>query len=226
MNVSVGGQSLIAPLTTLLETVQAKASDVHRLGASATLMKFRGDFVPLIDLGVLFGYRAEPLPPTKGVTLMVEDDVGGRAGLLVDEILGQRQVVIKSVQANYRAVDGIVGPHTWLALIVTVELGSQGEAVRAVQVEFQFRNLSGDPQKGLRVDGIFGPRTAGAVQGFQQALAADIPTVTVDGIVGTNTIKALQRFLNSEGYDLIVDGIAGTQTKAAFRSFNAGGCPI
>ncbi len=107
MTVSVGGQSLIAPLTTLLETVQPKAVDVHPLGANATLMKFRGEFVPLIDLGMLFGYRTEPLQPTKGVALIVEDDVGGRAGLLVEEILGQRQVVIKSVQANYRAVDGI-----------------------------------------------------------------------------------------------------------------------
>ena len=56
------------------------------------------------------------------------------------------------------AVDGIVGPNTWSALIVTVKQGSQGDAVRGVQEEFQLRNLSGDPSKGLQVDGIFGPR--------------------------------------------------------------------
>ena len=55
----------------------------------------------------------------------------------------------------------------------------------------QFRNLSGDPHKGLAVDGIFGPKTHAAVRGFQQALHADIPSVTVDGIVGPMTWQAL-----------------------------------
>jgi peptidoglycan hydrolase-like protein with peptidoglycan-binding domain len=89
------------------------------------------------------------------------------------------------------SVDGIVGPNTWSALIVQVQQGSQGDAVRGVQEEFQFRNLSGDPSKGLQIDGIFGPRTDAAVRGFQQALHTDIPSVTVDGIVGPVTWRAL-----------------------------------
>ena len=89
------------------------------------------------------------------------------------------------------AVDGIVGPATWSALIITVKQGSQGDAVRGVQEEFQFRNLSGDPNKGLQVDGIFGPQTDAAVRGFQQALHQEIPSVTVDGIVGPVTWQAL-----------------------------------
>ena len=89
------------------------------------------------------------------------------------------------------AVDGIVGRNTWSALIVTVKRGSQGDAVRGVQEEFQFRNLSGDPSKGPQIDGIFGPVTEAAVRGFQQALAADIPSVAVDGIVGPVTWQAL-----------------------------------
>jgi peptidoglycan hydrolase-like protein with peptidoglycan-binding domain len=56
-----------------------------------------------------------------------------------------------------------------------------------VQEESQFRNLSGDPSKGLQVDGIFGPQTDGAVQGFQQAISLDVPSVAVDGIVGPVT---------------------------------------
>jgi peptidoglycan hydrolase-like protein with peptidoglycan-binding domain len=89
------------------------------------------------------------------------------------------------------AVDGIVGPATWSALIITVKQGSQGDAVCGVQEEFQFRNLSGDPNKGLQVDGIFGPKTGAAVRGFQQALHQEIPSVTVDGIVGPVTWQAL-----------------------------------
>ena len=89
------------------------------------------------------------------------------------------------------AVDGIVGPNTWSALIIEVRKGSEGDAVRGVQEEFQFRNLSGDPSKGLQIDGIFGPKTEAAVRGFQEALAADIPSVAVDGIVGPVTWQAL-----------------------------------
>jgi peptidoglycan hydrolase-like protein with peptidoglycan-binding domain len=89
------------------------------------------------------------------------------------------------------AIDGIVGPATWSALIITVRQGSQGDAVRGVQEEFQFRNLSGDPNQGLQVDGIFGPETDAAVRGFQQALHQDIPSVAVDGIVGPVTWRAL-----------------------------------
>jgi peptidoglycan hydrolase-like protein with peptidoglycan-binding domain len=94
-------------------------------------------------------------------------------------------------QQNNLSVDGVVGPNTWSALIIQVKQGSQGDAVRGVQEEFQFRNLSGDPSKGLQVDGIFGPKTDAAVRGFQQALHADIPSVAVDGIVGPLTWRAL-----------------------------------
>lgn len=89
------------------------------------------------------------------------------------------------------AVDGVVGPATWSALVVTVRRGDQGDAVRGVQEEFQFRNLSGDPSVGVQIDGEFGPATEAAVRGFQEALALDIPAVTVDGIVGPITWQAL-----------------------------------
>ena len=89
------------------------------------------------------------------------------------------------------AVDGIVGPNTWRALVITVRQGSTGDAVRAVQEEFQYRNLSGDPSQGIQVDGIFGPQTDAAVRDFQQAIKYDVPSVTVDGIVGPVTWQAL-----------------------------------
>jgi peptidoglycan hydrolase-like protein with peptidoglycan-binding domain len=113
--------------------------------------------------------------------------------LTVDGIFGPRtDAAVRAFQQQKAlAVDGIVGPDTWSALILTVRQGSQGDAVRGVQEEFQFRNLSGDPSKGLQIDGIFGPRTDAAVRGFQDALHQDIPSVTVDGIVGPVTWRAL-----------------------------------
>ena len=111
----------------------------------------------------------------------------------VDGIFGPLTVgAVRAFQnAKGLGVDGVVGPHSWGVLIIVVRQGSSGDAVRGVQEEFQFRNLSGDPNKGLAVDGIFGPKTDAAVRGFQQALHADIPSVTVDGIVGPMTWQAL-----------------------------------
>lgn len=94
-------------------------------------------------------------------------------------------------QSRGLAVDGIAGPQTFGALIVTVRRGDRGDAVRAVQEEFQFRNLSGDPSQGPQVDGIFGPVTEGAVLAFQEAVRADEPSMAVDGIVGPMTWQAL-----------------------------------
>jgi peptidoglycan hydrolase-like protein with peptidoglycan-binding domain len=71
-------------------------------------------------------------------------------------------------------------------LIIEVSAGSTGDAVRGVQEEFQFRNLSGDPGKGLQMDGIFGLNTKAAIRCFQQAGG-----ITVDGIVGRLTRRAV-----------------------------------
>jgi peptidoglycan hydrolase-like protein with peptidoglycan-binding domain len=89
-------------------------------------------------------------------------------------------------RARGLTADGNVGPLTWAEIIVTVRKGSKGDAVRGVQEEFQFRNMSGDPSKGLQIDGDFGPKTDAAVRGFQDAL-----DLTVDGIVGPLTWRAL-----------------------------------
>jgi two-component system chemotaxis sensor kinase CheA len=106
MAVACAGQTLVAPLTTIIETLQPKADEVQYLGQGMVLA-VRGVYVPLIDVGMALGYRSAPIDPTTGVALLVESDVGGRAALLVDAIQGQRQVVIKSLEANYQQVEGI-----------------------------------------------------------------------------------------------------------------------
>ena len=107
MVVTAGQQTLVAPLTSIIETLQPKRADVHGLGGGARVISIRGSYVPLVDVGLALGYRAEPLDAEQGVALFIEGEGGSRAVLLVDAIQGQRQVVIKSLEANYRRVPGI-----------------------------------------------------------------------------------------------------------------------
>jgi two-component system chemotaxis sensor kinase CheA len=107
MVVSAGGQTLIAPLSTIIETLQPKPGDVKPIGPDAWVMAIRDSFVPLIDVGHALGYRDERVNPADCVALLVEGEGAARAALLVDAIQGQRQVVIKSLEANYRHVVGI-----------------------------------------------------------------------------------------------------------------------
>jgi two-component system chemotaxis sensor kinase CheA len=107
MIVSVEGQTLIVPLTAMIETLQPRAADVHGLGDGAMVIAIRGSYVPLIDVGMALGYRDAPLDPAVSVALLIEGEGGSRAALLVDGIQGQRQVVIKSLEQNYRHVPGV-----------------------------------------------------------------------------------------------------------------------
>ncbi len=139
MLVSVCGHSLVVALTALIEAIQPEPGQIRPLGAHAALMSIRGEHIPVIDLGAALGYRPAALD-SKGVVLIVEDDASRRAALLVDDILGQRQVVIKSVQANYRAIDGIAAAtilgNGQVALIVDVNsiLLAHGRPARPEQL--------------------------------------------------------------------------------------------
>jgi peptidoglycan hydrolase-like protein with peptidoglycan-binding domain len=112
----------------------------------------------------------------------------GHTNVAVDGIFGPitASAVSDFQSAQGLSVDGEVGKQTWPALIVQISNGSRGDAVRAAQSQFQARNLSGDPSKGVQIDGIFGPQTEAAVRSFQQAVGVD-----VDGIVGPVTWNAL-----------------------------------
>lgn len=107
MVISASGQTLVAPLTAIIETLRPKPEDVRQLGQNSAVLCVRGAHVPLIDIGVALGVRTKPIDPTNGVVLLVESEGVSRAALVADEIQGQRQVVIKSLEANFQRVVGI-----------------------------------------------------------------------------------------------------------------------
>lgn len=107
MVISASGQTLVAPLTAIIETLRPKPEDVRPLGPNGAVLAVRGAHVPLIDIGVALGVRTKPIDPTNGVVLLVESEGVSRAALVADEIQGQRQVVIKSLEANFQRVVGI-----------------------------------------------------------------------------------------------------------------------
>ena len=106
MVVTVAGQTMVVPLTAIIETLQPRAADVYGIGDVSQVIAIRGEFVPLIDVGCVLGLRART-ETWSGVALLIEGECGSRVTLLVDAIQGQRQVVIKSLEANYRHVPGI-----------------------------------------------------------------------------------------------------------------------
>ena len=106
MVVTVSGQTLIVPLTAIVETLQPRADRIHEVGDGARVLNIRGTYVPLLSVGAVLGWTPGGLE-AGSVVLLVEADSGTRAALLVDAIQGQQQVVIKSLEANYRQVPGV-----------------------------------------------------------------------------------------------------------------------
>jgi two-component system chemotaxis sensor kinase CheA len=107
MVVTVAGHTLIVPIAAVIETLQPSADDLHGVGLEVRLIALRGSFIPLLDVADALGYRRLVQQEDRSVAMLVEGEGGRRAVLLVDAIQGQRQVVIKSLEANYRAIPGI-----------------------------------------------------------------------------------------------------------------------
>lgn len=107
MIVRVSGHTVVVPLTAILETHKPEAEKVVRVAGEEPVLSIRSHLVPLVDVGRTFGYREPVRDLTGHVAVVVESEGGRRAALVVDEIVDQRQVVIKALNENYGEVDGI-----------------------------------------------------------------------------------------------------------------------
>jgi len=105
-SISVGAETYIVPLVSIIESLQLDPSKVNRIGGHDEVFWFRDGYVPVIRLHDMFGIRPRTTQLHEGLLMVVEGD-GRRAGLFVDELLGQQQVVIKSLETNFRQVDGV-----------------------------------------------------------------------------------------------------------------------
>ncbi|MFJ3260628.1 chemotaxis protein CheA [Pseudomonas sp. NPDC086581] len=134
--VAVEKVNYVVPLTYIVESLQARADDVRGLaGEESTVIRVRGEYLPLFSLNQLLRIGAAPVPPEQGIVVILESE-GKSFALQVDELVGQQQVVIKSLEQNFRRIDGIAGATIMgdgsVALILDVDalprLAAQGES--------------------------------------------------------------------------------------------------
>jgi two-component system chemotaxis sensor kinase CheA len=107
MTVAVGGEVFILPLNAVIESLQPAAGDVRTIAGEARVLRVREDYLPLLDLAAQYGLSGQAREASP-IAVVVEAD-GQRLALEVDELLGQQQVVVKNLEANYRRVPGISG---------------------------------------------------------------------------------------------------------------------
>lgn len=107
MVVNVAGETLVVPLSSILETATLADEDIRALGPLTNVIHLRGAFVPLYDLGAELGYRAPRQNYAGGIVLLTAQENGARSALVVDSIIEQRQVVIKGLQRSYGHIPGV-----------------------------------------------------------------------------------------------------------------------
>ena len=108
MTVRVGRETYIVPLLSILESIQPKDGAIKTVVGKGELINVRGTYLPMIRMYEVFALQPEHTSPTKAILLILETE-GERVAVMVDEILGQQQVVIKSMEQNFRKVEGIAG---------------------------------------------------------------------------------------------------------------------
>ena len=104
----VGDQTYVMPLTSIVESVRPRADEVCGVAACGEVVMVRKEPLPLFRLARLFHVQTDVDDPTHGLVVIVEHE-GRRLALLVDDLLGQQQVVVKNLEANFKRVEGIAG---------------------------------------------------------------------------------------------------------------------
>jgi two-component system chemotaxis sensor kinase CheA len=106
--VRVGAETYVISLVAIVETIQVKRDRVNQVPGGAELFRLRDEYIPIIRLYELFGIEPDADSVAEGLLVIVEAE-GRRFGVLVDDLLAQQQVVIKSLETNYRQVPGLAG---------------------------------------------------------------------------------------------------------------------
>lgn len=125
MTVTVGSQTLVLPLSHIVENLRPGEGEIHRLGNGRLMLKARDRFIPVVNIARALDLDGQINDPTEAVLIIVDTELAGQAALLVDSIVDQRQIVIKSLNANYRSVECVAGATILgdgrVALIVDVD---------------------------------------------------------------------------------------------------------
>jgi two-component system chemotaxis sensor kinase CheA len=106
--VRVGPETYVLPLVSIVESVRPRSETLSRVFGAGEAIMLRGGVLPMLRLHRLFGVTSAAEDPTEGLVVIVEHE-GRKVALLVDELLGQQQVVIKSLETNFRRLEGIAG---------------------------------------------------------------------------------------------------------------------
>lgn len=107
MVVTVEDQTLVVPLSSIVESATITSEDMRPLGSGSSVLHIRGSFVPIYDLGVELGFRQPQFNHDGTIVLLTAQEDGKRAALMVDAILEQRQVVIKGLAQGYGDISGV-----------------------------------------------------------------------------------------------------------------------
>jgi two-component system chemotaxis sensor kinase CheA len=108
MSVGVGEEVYIVPLSSVVESFQVEGDMVKTIGGSGRVVEVRDEYMPVLEMERVFDVPRFDFEHVSGIMVVVEAD-GGRVALLVDELLGQQQVVVKNLEANYRKVNDVSG---------------------------------------------------------------------------------------------------------------------
>jgi two-component system chemotaxis sensor kinase CheA len=109
MAVAVGGETFIIPLTNIMESLRPRRADMHPVVGRGDVLAIRGEYLRLLYLHRVFDIANAEQDACKGIVVIVESDRSSRFGIVVDELLGQQQVVVKSLETNYGPVHGTGG---------------------------------------------------------------------------------------------------------------------